>query len=212
MFIINVLRYYEMLLCQPNRCSPSPSSVERPVKIVNLSKRNTVVEHRVFKVIFKGIRMTHTSSPKEDRFSTVVGFSSAGIACLFPRLHGFYTSRTTAVLIPVACGTLAMYSWQRLLTKPLSTRELECSVCASIRGTSIALVSGCILPTIALALIGFKRRPFSLQNKKAVSHFFEVLSQPYDGKEKSYILGLWGLQGIIGIGLANWQYGTHLKS
>lgn len=155
--------------------------------------------------------MTHTNSPKQDRFSTVAGFSSAGIACLFPRLHGFYTSRTTAILIPVTCGAMAMYSWQYLLTKPLSTRKLQCSVCASIKGTTISIFSGCILPTLALALIGFKRKPLNLGNKKAVSHFLEVLSQPYNGKDKSYILGLWALQGTIGIGLANWQYNKHLQ-
>jgi hypothetical protein len=154
--------------------------------------------------------MTNTLSSKQDRFSSVVGLASAGVACFIPRLHGFYTTRKTAILIPAACGAIAVVSWKYLLTKPLSTRELKCSVCASIRGSTISVFSGCILPSVALAVIGFKRKPFLLKNKQAVNHFLKVLTQPYNTADKPYIFGLWAMQGTLGFGLASWQFSEYM--
>ena len=50
------------------------------------------------------------------------------------------------ILVPPICGITAAISWDYLITKKLATKELDCPVCTSIRGFTIAITSAAILP------------------------------------------------------------------
>lgn len=156
--------------------------------------------------------MAKNTSSNHNRASSFIGFSSAGIASLLPRLHQIYVGRKAAILIPVACGSLAWISWRRLVTKPLTSKELQCSPCACIRGTTIAVWGGCILPSFILAFIGLNRRNlFRVRSLLTLQSFFKEFTKPYNA-DKPYILGLWGVQGVLGFGAASWEFSqTYLK-
>lgn len=157
--------------------------------------------------------MSNNTPSSQGKPASLIGFASAGIACFIPRLHDVILGRKAAILVPVACGSLAWYSWKYLLTKPLESRDLVCSPCACIRGTTIAVFSGCILPSFVLAFVMFNRRNlFRVYNSTSVKTFFKEFSKPYNN-DRPYILGLWAAQGTLGFGVASWEFSeTYLKT
>lgn len=153
------------------------------------------------------------ASPGEDNGdygSLIVGFSSTGFTAIIRRFYrsaGSSISRprsVAAILAPPLCGSIAALSWHYLVSNPIKTRKLRCVACASIRGSLILVLNGCLLPSFLTALLYFKRNP-SLQQPVAAT-FLDFCYNPYLGRSKPYVIGLGAFQVVLGYGLASWIY------
>ena len=154
------------------------------------------------------------ASPGEDNYgdygSLIVGFSSTGFTAIIRRFYrsaGSSISRpriVAAILAPPLCGSIAALSWHYLVSNPIKTRKLRCAACASIRGSLILVLNGCLLPSFLVALFYFKRNP-SLQQPVAAT-FLDFCYNPYLGRSKPYVIGLGAFQAVLGYGLASWIY------
>ena len=153
------------------------------------------------------------ASPGEDNGdygSLIVGFSSTGFTAIIRRFYrsaGSSISRprsVAAILAPPLCGSIAALSWHYLVSNPIKTRKLRCAACASIRGSLILVLNGCLLPSFLTALLYFKRNP-SLQQPVAAT-FLDFCYNPYLGRSKPYVIGLGAFQAVLGYGLASWIY------
>ena len=153
------------------------------------------------------------ASPEEDNGdygSLIVGFSSTGFTEIIRRFYrsaGSSISRprtVAAILAPPLCGSIAALSWHYLVSNPIKTRKLRCAACASIRGSLILVLNGCLLPSFLVALFYFKRNP-SLQQPVAAT-FLDFCYNPYLGRSKPYVIGLGAFQAVLGYGLASWIY------
>lgn len=154
------------------------------------------------------------TNPEEhtlDRCSTIAGLSAAGFTAVIPRFYRSAlslpkASRSLAVtfIAPPLCGSIAYFSWYYLVSNPIKRRKLECVSCASIRGSLILGLSGCVLPSFVVALLNFKRDTSLPQ--PVITAFVDFCYSPYYGRSKAYIIALGVLQAVLGYGLASWVY------
>lgn len=150
--------------------------------------------------------MKNNNSSNQNRTSLLIGFSSAGIASLLPRLHQIPVGRKSAIFVPASCGLFAWMSWQKLITNQLASKKLQCNPCACIRGATITVWSGCILPSLILVFIGLHRRNlFRVNSRSTLQSFFGEFTKPYNA-DKPYILFLWAFQGVLGFGASSWEF------
>ena len=143
--------------------------------------------------------------------SILPGLSTAGFTAIIPRFYrsaGRVSTKPSrflaAILAPPLCGSIAAFSWHYLVSIPIREQKLKCPSCASIRGGLITLLNGCLLPSLVVALLYFKRR--SSLHKPAIYAFVDFLYSPYYERSKPYIIGLGVFQAVFGYGLAGWLY------
>jgi len=144
-----------------------------------------------------------------DYGSLLAGLSTAGFTAIIPRFYrsagrGKQPSRFLAMLVPPFCGSIAVVSWHYLVSRPIKTQKLNCAACASIRGSLLLVLNGCLLPSFAVALLHFRRNT-SLQ-QHVVEAFLDFCYSPYYGRSKPYIIALVVFQAILGYGMASWIY------
>lgn len=145
-----------------------------------------------------------------DYGSLVVGLSTAGFTAIIPRFYRFSSGITrpsrfvAAMLAPPLCGSVAAFSWHYLVSSPIKTHKLNCAACASIRGSLILVLNGCLLPSLAVALLHFRRKARLQQH--VVAAFLDFCYSPYYGRSKHYIIALGAFQTVLGYGVASWIY------
>ena len=153
-------------------------------------------------------------SPEEKTLpsdSVLTGLSTAVFTAIIPRFYrsagGVSTKRPrflAAILTPPICGSVTALSWQYLVSGPIRQQRLKCVSCASVRGALIVLFNGCLVPSVVVALLRFKRKA-SLQ-KPVLGAFVDFCYAPYYGRFKLYLIGLAAFQAVLGYGLAGWVY------
>ena len=146
--------------------------------------------------------------------SLLVGLSSAAFTAIIPRFYrsGRAPTRSSsflvAILAPPVCGSLATFSWHRLVSKPITEQRLKCSSCACIRGGLVSLLNGCFIPSIVVGSLYFKRK--SSLRQPVITAFLEFCYSPYYGRYKPFMIGLGVLHAVLGYGLAGWVYTDEL--
>ena len=143
-----------------------------------------------------------------DYGSLLAGLSAAGFTAMMPRFYrsvrGKQPSRFLAMLAPPFCGSIALVSWHYLVSRPIKTKKLNCAACASIRGSLLLVLNGCLLPSFAVALLHFRRNTGLQQH--VVEAFLDFCYSPYYGRSKPYIIALVVFQAVLGYGMASWIY------
>lgn len=117
-----------------------------------------------------------------DNHRFLVGLNSAIVAAAIttsyrnPKLA--FAAR---VFLPPICGVAAVKSWDHLITKKLQNKELECSICAYMRGFGIAVACAAFLPATVGAIIvarGGGRGVITKAEKFTESFSENVLQRP----------------------------------
>ena len=137
--------------------------------------------------------------------------SFAGISLFFYRTTA-RSSRSTSFLVPAVCGSISAVTWHFLFTKPINNGQIYCAACASTRGAALAILTGCILPSFTVACVRYNWKPSGNfgHGAKQLRLFVKYCMHPYISA-RPHILGLGGLQAILGYCLASWQYNGNFK-
>ena len=161
------------------------------------------------------LRKSSSGEKYLDYESILVGLSTTGFTAIIPRFYRSARSRITqpsrflaAILAPSLCGSIAAFSWHYLVSNPIKTQNLKCAACASIRGSLILVLNGCLFPSFVVALLHFKKNT-SLQ-QPVMTAFLDFCYSPYCGRSKPYVIALGVFQAVLGYGLASWIYNEEL--
>ena len=145
----------------------------------------------------------------------LTGISTAAFTAIIPRFYrsaGGVSTRPSrvlaAILTPPIFGGITALSWHYLVSSPIRQQRLKCVSCASVRGALIVVFNGCLVPSVIVALLHFKRKA-SLQ-KPVLTAFVDFCYAPYYGRSKLYLIGLAAFQAVLGYGLADWVYTEEL--
>ena len=143
--------------------------------------------------------------------SILAGISTSGYTAIIPRFYrsvggvSVQPSRFfVAVLLSPICGSFAVFSWHHLVSIPIKIDKLNCAACASIRGSLILVLNGCVLPSFAIASLYFRKKtslPYGV-----VGALHDFCYSPYYGRSKFFIMALGGFQATFGYALASWMY------
>lgn len=144
-----------------------------------------------------------------DYGNLLVGLSTAGFTAIIPRLYrstgGITQPRFFGAMLAAPLGSVAAFSWHRLVSRPIKSQKLNCAGCASIRGSLVLLLTGCLLPS-SVVMFYFSWRKTSLQQQGVFAAFIDFCYSPYYGRSKPYIIALGVFQTVLGYGLASWIY------
>ena len=110
-----------------------------------------------------------------DNHKFLVGLNSGLVAAVITTSYRNPALALTArIFLPPICGLTAAISWQYFITKRLESRELECPVCAYMRGFILATASASIIPLAVGGLVIARRsRGFLAQAEKFTENFSE---------------------------------------
>ena len=89
-----------------------------------------------------------------DNHRFLVGLNSAIVAAAITTSYRNPKLALAArASLPPICGVTAVESWNHFITKKLQNKELECSICAYMRGFGIAVACAAFLPATVGAMI-----------------------------------------------------------
>eukprot|EP00794_Sanderia_malayensis_P010993 gene10993-12156_t len=130
------------------------------------------------------------------------GFVSAMITTLYsnPRL-----GLQARMLVPALCGITGAKTWDNLLTKRIENKDLDCPICANIRGLTIAVLSACVLPVSIGAVIATRRHTgFLIKAERFTESFSDNLIQ------RPLVVAAVLAQGSLGYIMASREFKTNL--
>ena len=136
-----------------------------------------------------------------------LGLSTAVYASALPRFYSVkipYRDTRAMMVAPILCGTAAAACWRVMLTNHIKTKRLDCPACASIRGAAVALLCGCIAPSVVVASILYHKK-IQWTNLRHLSSFVTFCVRPYT-LANSRLMMMSGIQGILGYVVASFQF------
>ena len=141
--------------------------------------------------------------------SLLVGLSTAGFTVIIPSLYrstgGITQPRFFGAMLAAPLGSVAAFSWHHLVSRPIKSQKLNCAGCASIRGSMVLLLTGCLLPSMVV-MLHYSWRKTSLQQQGVAAAFLHFCKSPYYGRSKPYMIALGVFQTVLGYGMASWIY------
>ncbi len=136
----------------------------------------------------------------------LIGLNSGILSALMTSLYqNPQPSLRTRLLLPAICGVIGVKAWENLVTERIEKKDLECSVCANIRGLVIAATSACILPATVGAIIYARRHTgVMLRVEKFTENFSDNISQ------RPVVIAAILAQGAIGYTMASREFEVNL--
>lgn len=142
----------------------------------------------------------------------VLGLSTAVFTNALPRFYSTtipYRDVRAMMIAPAVCGTAAAVCWRVLVTNHIKSNRLDCPACASIRGSAVALLCGCIVPSVAVSSVLYHKR-IQWTNFHQLTSFVAFCVRPYSAA-KPRLLVMSGLQGMLGYVVASFQFTEQFK-